>query len=279
MIINDTLSDKLFKRFGEFVESELGIKMPPAKKTMLTGRLMKLLRQLKIPTFQEYYNYVFSEEGREHELSFLMDVVTTNKTDFYREKGHFEVMVQDLVPQIRAEHGNLIKVWSAPCSRGHEPYTIAMELAEYALNHRPFDFWILATDLSTEVLAIGQRGVYPHSAIEPVPMALRKKYLLRGRVNGDEMVQVVRPLRSRVAFHRMNFMDERYSVREKFHIVFCRNMLIYFQKEVQEAVVRKISRHIVPGGYLFTGHSESLNGLDVPVEQVKGTLYRVPEYR
>lgn len=276
MVITDTLSDELFEKFGDYVERELGIKMPPAKKTMLTGRLMKRLRHHKISTFKEYYDYVFSEAGKKSELSFLMDVVTTNKTDFYREKEHFQTLIDMIVPEMRARYGERLRFWSAPCSRGHEPYTMAIELAEYALKHRPFDFWILGTDLNSGVLDIGRQGVYPHRAIEPVPFPLRKKYLRRGVVNGDEMVQVVKPLRNRVSWHRMNFMDEKYDVREKFHAVFCRNMLIYFNKETQEAVVNKIARHMVPGGYLFMGHSESLTGLNVVVQQVKGTLYQLP---
>ena len=277
MIIDDTLSDKLFNKFAEFVEFELGIKMPNSKKTMLSGRLLKRMRKSGIHTFEEYYQYVFSEEGRKHELSFLMDVVTTNKTDFYRERDHFSTLINTVVPKMREKYGNRLNIWSAPCSRGHEPYTIAIEMAEYALKNNPFDFWILGTDLNSGVLDIGRNAIYPHEAIEPVPMQLRKKYLRRGVIDGSDVVQMVKPLRDRVLFHRMNFMDEQYDIQDKFHVVFCRNMLIYFEKSTQEAVINKIARHMHPGAYLFMGHSETLTGLDIPVKQVKSTLYQLPD--
>ncbi len=277
MIIQDELSEPLFNQFGLYVEETTGIKMPPQKRTMLSGRLMRRMRGLQIPTFQEYYDYVFSPEGSRQELGFLIDAVTTNKTDFFRENPHFETLTHKLLPDLVQRYGNRLKLWSAPCSRGHEPYTMAMVMGEYALANPPLDFWILGTDLSSQVLEIARRAVYPHEAINPVPMPLRKRYLLRGNDHGDEVVRVVKPLRDRVTFQRMNFMDDEYPVREKFHVVFCRNMLIYFQKETQEEVIRKIARHIVPGGYLFMGHSETLSGLDVPVRQVSGTLYQLPE--
>ncbi len=276
MIIQDELSEPLFMQFGLYVEETTGIKMPPQKRTMLAGRLMRRMRGLQIPTFQEYYDYVFSPQGSRQELGFLIDAVTTNKTDFFREKKHFDLLSQQLLAELVERYGNRLRFWSAPCSRGHEPYTLAMVVAEYALDHPPLDFWVLGSDLSSQVLEVARRAVYPHEAIVPVPMPLRKRYLLRGKDHGDDVVKVIKPLRDRVTFQQMNFMDETYPVKERFHVVFCRNMLIYFQKQVQEQVIRKIAQHMVPGGYLVMGHSETLSGLDVPVRQVSGTLYRLP---
>lgn len=275
MIINDALSDYLFNQFASYIQTELGIKMPASKKMMLSGRLMKRMRHLKITSYKAYYEFVFRKEGNKTELSFLMDVVTTNKTDFYREKDHFRILTERVVPELRSEYGNALHFWSAPCSRGHEPYTMAMELAEYAMLHPPFDFWVLATDISGEVLEVGDRGIYSEADIHPVPLDIRRLYMRRGSLKGREMVKMIKPIRDRVTFHRMNFMNDSYSIKEKFHVVFCRNMLIYFEKHIQEAVIHKIAQQMHPGGYLFIGHSESLQGLDVPVKQVHGTLYQL----
>mgnify|MGYP006139450379 CR=1 FL=1 len=275
MIVDEVLSDQLFKLFASYIQTELGIKMPPAKKTMLSGRLLKRMRHLNIATYKKYYEFVFSAEGRKSELGFLMDAVTTNKTDFYREKEHFRILTEEVVPDLQKVYGNVLRFWSAPCSRGHEPYTMAMELAEYAMQHPPFDFWVLATDLSSGVLDIGGQGIYSEQEIQPVPLTMRRKYMRRGNVLGREVVKIIKPLRDRVSFHRMNFMDEHYGIRDKFHVVFCRNMLIYFEKDVQQAVIRKIADQMHPGGYLFMGSSESLNGLDVPVKQLHGSLYQL----
>jgi chemotaxis protein methyltransferase CheR len=276
MVINDELSELLFKKIGQFVQDNTGIRMPPQKRTMLSGRLAKRMRQLGLSTYQEYYDFAFSQQGREQELVHLVNVVTTNKTDFFREAEHFKLLTTKVIPELKTRFRGSFDLWSAPCSRGHEPYTLAMVLADYCKQHRDFDYRILGTDLSSIVLEIAAQATYPHEQIKPVPIQMRQSYLLRN--NSDEtsekdLVKICKEIRMRMKFQQMNFMDATYNVGQ-FHVVFCRNMLIYFEKNIQQQVIQKISKNLVPGGYLFMGISETLCGLDVPVRQITSSLYQ-----
>ena len=274
------LSDRDFSRFSEFIYSECGIRMPPAKKTMLEARLQKRLRKLGIPNFHDYADYLFSKEGTEQELVHLIDVVTTNKTDFFREPGHFDHLVAHALPELIRTKGAGVRrplaIWSAGCSSGEEPYTLSMVLSEFAEREPGFSFSILATDICTTVLDKAKMAIYDEERVEPVPPVLRHKYLLRGKGERRGLVRIAPELRSRVKFRRLNFMDADFGMREQMDIIFCRNVIIYFDKQTQECLLNKFCRHLVPGGYLFMGHSETLSGLDVPVEQVASTIYRKP---
>ena len=205
--------------------------------------------------------------------------MTTNKTDFFREPSHFDYLVQTTLPvlkTLRTYHGRSpLRVWSAGCSTGEEPYTLAMVLAEErALRSGP-SYEILATDISMRVLDIARRAVYPMERIEPVPMAMRKKYLLRGRDRNNPEVRISQELRKSVRFGRLNFMDEEFGLPEPVDIIFCRNVIIYFDKPTQERLMQKFSRYLLPGGYLFLGHSESLHGYETEFVQVAPTIYRL----
>ncbi|MBU8913671.1 MAG: protein-glutamate O-methyltransferase [Spirochaetales bacterium] len=267
-----------FSRLSAFIHSEYGIKLPIAKKIMLESRLQKRLRTLGISKFGDYIDYVFSDEGMTAELVSMLDLVTTNKTDFFREPAHFEYLVDKVLPELMDRDGagvtSSLRIWSAGCSSGEEPYTLTMVLSEFAEQHRRFEFTILATDLSTAVLDKGRTGVYEASKIEPVPLASRRKYLLRSKDSGKKLVRVVPGLRELVTFKRLNLLAERYSVDVAQHIVFFRNVIIYFDRETQEKVITRVCRHLRQGGYLFVGHSETLFGMDVPLEQVAPTIYR-----
>ena len=191
-----TLGQKDFKRLSEFIYSELGIKMPDAKRTMLSARLQKRLRALKLDSYPAYCDYLFSEEGMQSELIHLINVVTTNKTDFFREPSHFDFLVQralpDMIRRYDAGFRKKMRIWSAGCSTGEEPYTLTMVLREFmeAGSHRGFRFEILATDISTRVLEMAMRAVYPEERIAPVPMALRRKYLLRSKDRNNDVVRI-----------------------------------------------------------------------------------------
>ncbi|WP_298436500.1 protein-glutamate O-methyltransferase CheR [Geobacter sp.] len=275
-----SLSDREFARFSEFIYGECGIKMPPAKKTMLEARLQKRLRKLGIPTFREYADYIFSHEGAEQELVHLIDVVTTNKTDFFREAGHFDFLTEHALPELIRTRGAGIRkplsIWSAGCSSGEEPYTLAMVLAEFVGQEEGFSYSILATDICTTVLDKARMAIYEEERVEPVPLALKRKYLLRGKDGHRGFVRIVPELRQRVRFRRLNFMDGDFGMREPLDVIFCRNVIIYFDKQTQERLLNKFCRQLIPGGYLFMGHSETLSGLDVPVVQVASTIYRKP---
>ena len=274
------LSHHDFCQLSSFIYRELGIKMPEAKKTMLTGRLNKRLRALGLSSFSQYCDFLFSPQGQKEELAHLINAVTTNKTDFFREPAHFEYLINTALPEMHAlrrfDVRRRLKVWSAGCSTGEEPYTLAMVLSEFREVCPGFRFEILATDISTRVLDVARRAVYPMDCIEPISVLLRKKYLLKGRDRNDPQVRIVPELRKLVHFGRLNFMDDDFGIQEKADIIFCRNVIIYFDKPTQEKLVRKFYRYLNPGGYLFLGHSESLHGYNIPLVQVAPTIYRNP---
>jgi len=264
-----------FRLFARFIESSCGIRMPEAKKCMLESRLQKRLRSLNLGSFRNYYEYLVSPRGIRDELGNMIDAVTTNKTDFFREPAHFTYLAGKVLPELSdAEAAGGITLWSAGCSSGEEPYTLGMVLSEYARTRPCFRFSILATDICSDVLEKAHLGIYEEEKIAPVPMELRKRYLLRSRDRSRGVVRVCPELRARTAFRRLNLMDERFDISRKMRVIFCRNVIIYFDRKTQETLMRKFCHHLVAGGYLFLGHSETLNGLDVPLEQVHSTIYR-----
>ncbi len=270
------LSVASFERFARFITRELGIKMPESKIALVQSRLLRRVRDLHLRDVEQYSEYFF-EPTHASEREHLINAITTNKTEFFREPSHFSFLSQVVLPsasRAAAGSGVRFKAWSAGCSSGEEPYTLAMVLAEHASRQPGFDFAILGTDISTKVLAGAQEAIYPQSQTLPVPQELRRKYLLRGRDRSENLVRIVPELRRRVTFHQLNFMDDDYDIREIFEVAFFRNVMIYFDRDTQEAVIRKICRNLVPGGYLFTGHSESLTCLDVPLQAVQASIYR-----
>lgn len=278
------LSEKEFNRLSEFIHTECGIKMPPVKKIMLEARLQKRVRALGLRTFSEYCDFLLSRHGIETELVHMIDAVTTNKTDFFREPAHFTYLTQTVLPELIRLHGagarRELAIWSAGCSTGEEPYTLSIVLSEFARRlDSAFSFFILATDISTRVLGTAQKGIYEEEKIQPIPIEQRKKYLLKSRDRSSRLVRIVPELRERVRFRRLNFMEEDFGMREPMDVIFCRNVIIYFEKSVQEVVLNRFCRHLVPGGYLFLGHSETLNGLKVPLVQTSPTIYRKPLQR
>ncbi|BBO68970.1 chemotaxis protein methyltransferase [Desulfosarcina alkanivorans] len=272
------MSDRTYARFSAYVETELGIKMPDKKKTMLQSRLQKRLRLSGKKTFDEYYDYVFSPEGMQTELAPMVDVITTNKTDFFREPKHFDYLVQTALPQLIRSRGigvqRAARIWSAGCSSGEEPYTLAMVLSEFRAIAPDFRFSILATDISTRMLDKVKRAVYAQEKAAPVSMAYKKKYLMRSRDRSRKLVRIVPELRSLVRFRQLNFMTADYGLRETMDIIFCRNVIIYFDRPTQEKVLNHLCRCLTRGGYIFMGHSETLNGLKVPLSPVAPTVYR-----
>jgi chemotaxis protein methyltransferase CheR len=249
--------------------------MPPGKKTMLESRLGKRLRALGMNSYKDYEEYLFNIKGMEIEIPHLIDAVTTNKTDFFREANHFEILYNKLLPHWFARHDNkrVFSVWSAGCSSGEEPYTIAIVLNEFAEKNSGFRFSILGTDISNEILEKAQRAVYHEDRIDPVPNNLKKKYFLRSKDRKQKLVRVVPELRNQVAFRLLNFMDD-FSFRETMDVIFCRNVVIYFEKPVQERLFQKFCEHLHPNGHIFIGHSETLAGMSLPLKQLSPTVYQ-----
>ena len=273
-----TMSDRDFSHLSEFIHQSCGIKMTPAKKVMLESRLAKRLKNLGIGSFRDYFEYLFSSDGMQNELVHMIDVVTTNKTDFFREPAHFSYLVEKAVPELINLHdagtGRVLNIWSAGCSTGEEPYTIAMVLNELQEKYREFRYMVLATDISTKVLDIAKLGIYSEDIVGPVPDPLKRRYLMKGKDSRQGMIRIVPELRERVKFRRLNFMEGDFGMREHVDIIFCRNVIIYFDRITQEKLLKRFCGHLVPGGYVFMGHSETLQGMDLPLVPVAPTVYR-----
>ncbi len=268
----------VFRKLSRFIQSHLGVRVPPSKKLMLEGRLRKRLRHLGFASFDQYCEFLFSPEGMRDELPHMVDVVTTHKTDFFREPSHFRYLIEQAVPRLVSQGllapGKRFLAWSAGCSTGQEPYTLAIVLDQLSIKKKGFCYAILATDVSERVIETGRRGIYEEEAIDPVPDYLRKRYFMRSRDRSRGLVRVIPELRSRVLFHPMNFLEDHIKVKEPFHVIFCRNVIIYFDKHTQQMIINKLCRYLVSNGYMFMGHSETIHGMNVPLVPVAPTVYR-----
>ncbi len=269
----EQLNTRNFQRLAEFIQAYSGIKMPESKRTMLEGRLRRRMRATRIDDVNDYCRYLFEEDGMESEVIHLIDAVTTNKTEFFREPAHFDFLVNQGLPAIAATRTREIKVWSSACSTGAEPYTLAMILDEFCESQRGVDYSILCTDICTEVLDQAIAGRFSEQMIEPVSMPRRQRYVMRSKDRGRPEVRIIPELRAKLSFARLNLMDEAYPIEDDLDIIFCRNILIYFDKPTQASVLRRLCGHLRPGGYLFLGHSESIVGIDLPVKQIANTVF------
>jgi len=246
---------------------------------MLEGRLHKRVRALHYSDLNAYVDDLFDGGKLDTELVHLIDCVTTNKTDFFREPSHFTFMKSVAVPELlglRGRGSGGLKIWSAACSTGMEAYTTAIVLDDMLRTGSRFQFRILGTDISTSVLRLAEAGIYSKEMIAPVPEELARRYFLSARDRSRAEVRVVPELRKSTNFMRMNLMDPVYPVDRDVDIIFCRNVLIYFEKHVQRKVVDQLCSHLRPGGYLMVGHSESMihngsNGL----KQIQPTIFKV----
>lgn len=269
----DRLSERNFKRLSAYIYDYSGIKMPPSKLTMLEGRLRRRLRITGYPTFDSYCGFLFDNGGLQQESVYLIDVVTTNKTDFFREPNHFDFLRDQALPTLTSAGVRSVNAWSAACSIGAEPYTMAMVLENYRADTSGFDYTILASDLSTDVLQKARRGVYSADMLRPVPTEMKRRYVMQSKDPQREEMRISPDLRRKVGFARINLMDDQYPIREKLHLIFCRNVLIYFDKPTQMHVLTRLSNALVPGGYLFIGHSGSIGAMSLPVRQVANTVF------
>ncbi len=276
---DDHLSSLDFNRIATLISTEVGIKLPPAKRLMLEGRLRKRVRALGLESFDQYCDHLFRRDGLAQERPFLINAVTTNKTDFFREPEHFTLLERQLVPALVAARRNerkpLLKIWSAASSTGAEAYTLAMVLNDLAVERGDFRFAILGTDISTAVLAQGRRAVYPAEMVAPVPPEKQSRYVMHARKPGMRPeVRMSPELRSFVRFAHLNLMDKRYPVDRDVDVIFLRNVLIYFEKRDQEAVIGRLIEHLHPGGYLVLGHSESMVGTSITMRQVAPAVFQ-----
>jgi len=264
-----------FNQLSSLVYKHCGINLTTAKKIMLESRLNKRLRALSITSFADYLSYLMSREGMQSELIQMIDVVTTNKTDFFREPHHFDLLQNLVLPEFSENRqGQVFKAWSAACSSGEEPYSLAMVLQNYSEPNPGFNYSILASDISTAILKKAQNAIYDLNRITDIPLSMRQKYLLKRIDDTRSIVKVHPQLRQKVRFQRINLMENLNEVEGGFDVVFCRNVLIYFDRATQQRVLTRIIQTLRPKGYLFIGHSESLYQLDLPVVQIKPTVYQ-----
>jgi chemotaxis protein methyltransferase CheR len=269
------LTSREFTLLRELVERETGIHLSEIKQALVHARLLARLRELRLETFTAYYERVVDPAG--DELIVLIDAICTNETQFFREPSQFALLEASLVPRWieEAEHGlrpRRLSVWSAACSTGEEPYSLAMAL----LSRLPPEWRleILATDLSTKALRQAKSGVYPMARLADVPEALRRRYLLRGVGGQSGKFRVGAELQRVVAFRRENLLEEPASARARFDLVLCRNVLMYFRPETRRAVVERLVERLAPAGHFCVGHSESLHGFDGRLRTVIPTVYQ-----
>jgi chemotaxis protein methyltransferase CheR len=272
----EAISNSDFGRLRSFIYAEAGINLNMDKRTMLELRIKRRLKSLNLTSFSEYCDYLFGHQGQKEEIVHFLDVVTTNKTDFFREPDHFEYLTQKALPELVARNGRerQVVVWSAGCSTGEEPYTLAIVMNEFGLTHPGFQFRILATDISTTVLKKATLGIYSEEVVRPVAPDLRRKYFMRSRDRNSNLLRVVPELRQLIEFRRLNFKDADYEMTERVDMIFCRNVIIYFDRATQEQILQKLTHFLLPNGYCFVGHSETLHGMDLPLLPVAPALYR-----
>lgn len=263
-----------FHALKEFLYFNTGIVINDNKRYLLLNRLSKRLRYLGLFNFSDYLHYINHSTSGKSEIVELIDAMTTNKTDFFREFRHFEFMTQTVLPEyLKSNPKNVpFKIWSSACSSGEEPYSIAMSLIEYSKKSPLFKFDVLATDISETVLRHCVSGIYTKDKIAPIPSALLSEYF---ETNGTEY-KVKPSITKQVSFKKLNLLSE-YQISLKYYdVIFCRNVMIYFDKATQSKIVGKHFEVLKPGGYIFIGHSETLHGMNTRFEYISPSIYRKP---
>jgi chemotaxis protein methyltransferase CheR len=285
-----------FKTFRELIHRKTGIWLRDGKQAMLTGRLSKRLRHHGMTDFATYAAYVIGIQDGGKELAEIINCVTTNKTSFFREMHHFDFLMRTLVPELMAGaalgRARNIRIWSAACSTGEEPYSIAISLLEALRTGHvsgsaapslgqplsPPGGWqieVVASDIDTEVLAAAAQGIYDKESLEDVPPAMQTRYFLRGKGNMNGQVRVKREVAQLVKFQRINLMDTQWALEGEFDAIFFRNALIYFNRETQEVFLRRMLGYLKSRSYLILGHSEHVPWLNDSVEALSNTIHQL----
>lgn len=267
-----TITLKEFQLLAEYIKLNYGIHLKEEKRNLVKGRLINLINQMGFNNFTEYYNYIISDKTGDAAIT-LANKITTNHTYFMREEDHFNYLRDQLLPYfMNTVKGNDIRIWSAACSTGEEPYTIAMILDEYfQMDKYKWDTKVLATDISESVLDIAKEGVYSNERILPLPNHWKTKYFKR---KDDNNSIIIDKIKGEVIYRRFNLMEEIFPFRNKFHFIFCRNVMIYFDNKTKEILVNKLYNILEHGGYLFIGHSEHINREKTKFKYVKPAVYR-----
>lgn len=277
-VFGDPLSERDHRRVAHYIEQVAGIQLPASKRSLIEGRLRKRQRKLGCATLHDYIDLALESDNGVDERIHLIDAITTNKTDFYREPDHFRFLRTHIIERLapRRDRGwrEPLRIWSAGCSSGEEPYTLAMEMLELRRDYPGFRFEILATDISASSLDSARRAIYPHSRVEDIPLDLRRRYLLRSRDRMADRVRIAPEVRETVRFDTFNLLTDAYSFASPFDVIFCRNVMIYFNLADRTEIVRRFAGSLVSAGLLFIGHSETLNERGATFEQLVPTVYQ-----
>jgi chemotaxis protein methyltransferase CheR len=273
------ITDQEFDAFRELILRETGIFLSDAKRQLVSSRLAKRLRRFGFKTFSQYYDYLMTQDPEGKERLQMINCITTNKTDFFREAHHFTFLREQVCPQWqeRARRSGVrrVRVWSAGCSSGEEPYSIAITLKEALGCLTGWDVKVLASDIDTEMLRVGERGIYPAEKLKGVPQEVQHRYFLRGTGEWTGHLQVRPEIRSLVAFRRINLIAEPWPIYTRFDVIFCRNVIIYFNRDTQRRLFERLASYLAQDGYLLVGHSESLYWLGNLFVPLRSTIYRL----
>ncbi|ADK30465.1 protein-glutamate O-methyltransferase [Brachyspira pilosicoli] len=271
------LTDSEFNELVRIIYDKTRIQMSEHKRALVTSRISKRIRALNMSSFKEYIDYL--KGAPDEEVTNFINAVTTNKTDFFRENKHFEYMKTTFLPNWEKSYKegkvNNLRIWSAACSTGEEPYTIAMTLHDYfgeRFNH--YDIKILASDIDTNVLSHACAGIYKEETVETIQTNTLKKYFLKGTGNNAGLYKVKNILQKCISFRQLNFKDEDFDIHTKFDLIFCRNVIIYFDKEFQKELFNKFYRYMKEDSYVFIGHSETLFGISDLFKYISSNIYK-----
>lgn len=272
-----SLSDMEFDKLRDLVFKVSGISLAATKKELVISRFTKRVKALKLQSFSDYYDLLVSSSGFSEVQNFI-NSITTNKTDFFREAHHFDFIVSTFVPQVVASGKRVVRVWSAACSTGEEPYTIAMVMAKHLVEPYNIPVKILATDIDTSVLNTAARGVYESGVLNTVPEEYMKRYFLRGKGDSLGLFKIKDEIKQMVTFKQLNFIAPEYPITSTFDMIFCRNVIIYFNPETKKMVVNRLFRYLNDGGYIMMGHSETLFNMIDGLVYLKNTIYQKKIY-
>ncbi|HYM75354.1 MAG TPA: CheR family methyltransferase [Candidatus Dormibacteraeota bacterium] len=272
-----TLLPGLFSKFQQLIYNEAGIWLATHKHALLTGRLARRLRLLGLSNMQEYYQLI-TQPDQQHERAVMIDCITTNETHFFREPRHFDFLEREVFPKWRqeaaaGERPTRLRVWSAGCSSGEEPYSLAMLLLKHFPEANGWALEVLGTDISTRVLEKARTAMYPLEKSKDIPAEYLHTYMLKGKGDNKGVMKVSPELHRVVRFARVNLHSDSYPVLGSFDLIFCRNVLIYFDQESKGKVIRGILRHLSPSGLLFVGHSEHLGAIAPNLKTVAPTIH------
>jgi len=274
-IHNAELSEKDFQRVSNVIYKHCGIDLNDGKKTLVRTRLVKRMRVLKFDSFKKYIDFALSQAGQQ-EFHSLVDSLSTNLTSFFREKDHFQYLINQFLPKLLEKKSRLserkIRIWSAGCSSGEEPYSLAITLMENIPDYQKWDVKILASDVSTQILNRAKQGTYDQSRVKPLTKEQKRRFLVPNNIEGEKVYQVSRELQNIICFRYLNLMKE-WPCKGPFDIIFCRNVMIYFDKPTQAGLVERFGKCLTKKGVLCIGHSESLAGIEHKYRFVQPATY------